>query len=218
MRAQRHTSFEPWTWLKLQHGVYQHSLLSLYLRFPHLPPQHVVHNMIEDVCENMFVLDNMILFLQVNMYFRFWNSEFNILLDNKSEMNSGYVNMGWQHETIFSEDVVEIRQAKTRKKTTQKTTWPSTMLNCLARQQVSHSASTMVRQHWVSSSNQTLCQPNSTWSCTSTSTWWMTTSVQHVFTLVWQWRNVNNSGKPRFKHFPERRQLVSTDWQCHHQG
>ena len=50
--------------------------------------------MIEDVCENMFVLDNMILFLQVNMYFRFWNSEFNILLDNKSEMNSGYVNMG----------------------------------------------------------------------------------------------------------------------------
>ena len=32
---------------------------------------------------------------------------------------------------FFSEDVVEIRQAKTRKKTTQKTTWPSTMLNCL---------------------------------------------------------------------------------------
>ena len=70
---------------------------------------------------------------------------------------------------FFSEDVFEIRQAKARKKTAQKTTWPSTMLNCLARQHVSHSASTMVRQHWVSSSNQTLCQPNSTWSCTSTS-------------------------------------------------
>ena len=54
----------------------------------------MVYNMIEDVCENMIVLDNMILFLQVNMCLKFWNSEFNTLLDNKSEMNSGHVNMG----------------------------------------------------------------------------------------------------------------------------
>ena len=83
---------------------------------------------------------------------------------------------------FFLKTLSRLDRRKQERKTTQKTIWPSTMLNCLARQQVSHSASTMVRQHWVSSSNQTLCQPNSTWSCTSTSTWWMTTSGQHVFT------------------------------------
>ena len=55
---------------------------------------NMMANMIEDVCDNMFVLDNTILFLQVNMCLKFWNSEFNIFLDNKSEMNSGHVNMG----------------------------------------------------------------------------------------------------------------------------
>ena len=39
---------------------------------------NMMANMIEDVCDNMFVLDNMILFLQVNMCLKFWNSEFNI--------------------------------------------------------------------------------------------------------------------------------------------
>ena len=103
-RAQRHTSLEPWTWLKLQHGVYQHSLFSLYLRFPHLPPQHVAHNMIEDVCENMFVLDNMIPFLQANMYFRFGNSEFNILLNNSE------ATLSWQQWIFFTAAVSELQQ------------------------------------------------------------------------------------------------------------
>ncbi len=110
---------------------------------------------------------------------------------------------------------------------TRKTTWLSTMLSCCPwqeGQQVRHSASTMMRQHWVVNrpTAQPLCQSNPTWSCTSTSTWWMATSAQHVVTFVWQWRNTNSSRKPRFQTFSWQpqgaRQVVSTDWQCHHQG
>jgi len=51
----------------------------IFVFFPSL--FNMVYNMIEEVCENTIVLDNMIsAFVQANMCLKIWNSEFNVLL------------------------------------------------------------------------------------------------------------------------------------------
>jgi len=52
-------------------------------------------NMIEDVCEHDCLRLDEFLFCKSMWALMFWIQKFNILLDNKSEMNSGNVNKGW---------------------------------------------------------------------------------------------------------------------------
>ena len=134
------------------------------------------------------------------------------------EMSTGVDNM----KLLFCRRIRDSTGESNKENDTQKTAWLSTTLICKGAatgHAFSFNDDETTLGCWTDT--QPLCQSKPMWSCTSTSTMndnKCSTCVCFGLTV----EEYQQHGNPRFETAswqPQgRRQLASTDWQCHHQG
>ncbi len=107
------------------------SSLYIYLRFLlRIPPQHE-RNMIEDVCEHDCLRPHEGFHFACQQDVFCWiYLKYPTFCWTTSEINSGNVNKGWQHENIFCRRFRDSTGESNKENDTRKTTWLLTMLSC----------------------------------------------------------------------------------------